>query len=327
MNKRKSITIHFNEIKSESNLILCFVHFNRKETPSENKITCLPPAPRITKGFESPPPTRRNLSAPPPLIRPKNRIRPKTDDESGKSSDSDGDETKTYTRTTYNLRRLAGVRDETNNNKSTKVIRTLRKRVVDDGKAIEMRNVSPVKRTKKTSTTTTTDTLTGPSFSKTSTKRQNCDNNLNPYSELHYLESIGSIRTIRRAKHPGINKVPMSKMTATPFISPESQNGWDRKTKLKISYRIGLIDDDIQFALIIYEPMTMVIRRNLLAEFQKAAEEEEEQRSRSTAASPKIPSLQSSPMDKLNQSKLMKTPLDRVKSKIERPSSLRRLRF
>lgn len=96
------------------------------------------------------------------------------------------------------------------------------------------------------------------------------------FSELKYLESVGSIRTIRRSKHPGINKVPtMQTDTPTPFVSPESQNGWDRKTKLKLSYRIGAqCTDDIQFALVIYEPLTMVTRRNLLNEFERAADED-----------------------------------------------------
>ena len=95
------------------------------------------------------------------------------------------------------------------------------------------------------------------------------------YSELKYLEAIGSIRTIRRAKHPGINVVPTNKTNpVSPFVSPESQNVWDRKTKLKISYRVGLLNQDIQFALIVYEPMTAISRRNLMEEFQQAALEE-----------------------------------------------------
>lgn len=130
------------------------------------------------------------------------------------------------------------------------------------------------------------------------------------YSELKYLEAIGSIRTIRRLKHPGINKVPSTSIpdTNTPFVSPESQNGWDRKSKLKISYRLGATTDDIQYALIIYEPLTNMFRRNLMEEFQQAAANE----------SPKASAA--------------KTP--RSKSRIKSPqikkdklASLRRLRF
>lgn len=280
----------------------------------------MPSTQRSLKSYGSPPPTRRNLNAPPPLIRCKNRIRPKTDEESGKSSDSDADEIQTNNKT-YNLRRLVGAREDVDKTKpqihGPRELRTLRKRVVDETKASDARSVSPMKRTKKA-----TDTgLTVASCSSST-----CDNS-KPYSELHYLESIGSIRTIRRAKHPGINKVPIAKTeVATPFVSPESQNGWDRKTKLKISYRYSLLNEnDIQFALIIYEPMTMLIRRNLLEEFQKAALEEEQKRA--TASSPKA-TLPSTPIDKLKRCDLIKTPLDRTKSnKIERPLTLRRLRF
>lgn len=95
------------------------------------------------------------------------------------------------------------------------------------------------------------------------------------YSELKYLEAIGSIRTIRLMKHPQVNRIPSTSNvdfeTNTPFVSPESQNGWDRKTKLKLSYRIGIDGNDVQYALIIYEPLTMISRRNLKVEFDLAA--------------------------------------------------------
>lgn len=131
------------------------------------------------------------------------------------------------------------------------------------------------------------------------------------YTDLKYLESIGSIRTIRRVKHPGINKVPSVKSdVVTPFISPESQNGWDRKTKLKLSYRLNTSDiNDIQFALIIYEPLTMVTRRNLLEEFEKAARDEPNH----TLST-----------NKTKSSTKLKVP---SKPKNDKLSSLRRLRF
>lgn len=213
------------------------------------------------------------------------------------------------------MRRLVGVHEEIDHSRQR---RTLRKRTVEETKASELRNVSPTKRTKKA-----TDPWAGPSLEKCPSSTRSCSQS-KPYSELNYLESIGSIRTIRRAKNPDINKIPTRTQTATPFVSPESQNGWDRKTKLKISYRISTTNEnDVQFALIIYEPMTMLIRRNLLEEFQKAALEEEQERA---SASPIVP-LPTTPIDSMNRTGLLKTPLDKIKTKIDKPISLRRLRF
>lgn len=161
------------------------------------------------------------------------------------------------------------------------------------------------------STSATSKTQSDPKQSTSTAPSLKC------YSELRYLEAIGSIRTIRRSKHPGINKLPTSSAhsgmvtTTTPLISPESQNGWDRKTKLKLSYRIGNTTNDIQFALIIYEPLTMVTRRNLLEEFQLAAEDEAN-RSRSVKKS----------HTRTNKTKAKATPL-----KSDKLLSLRRLRF
>lgn len=201
--------------------------------------------------------------------------------------------------------------------------RMLRKRIVTDKKIGDIqddRSSSPMKRSKKMLESCIE--ISHESSGRASCSSANVDL-LKPYSELKYLESIGSIRTIRRAKHPGINKVPTTKaITATPFISPESQNGWDRKTKLKISYRTGLKKkDDIQLALIIYEPLTMITRRNLLEEFQKAAEEEEQQTTRSSQK--KL----FSPVQSARETVQLKTPTIRTKPKNDKVSSLRRLRF
>lgn len=112
---------------------------------------------------------------------------------------------------------------------------------------------------------------------------------LNPHSKLNYLQSIGSIRMIRYAKYQNINNVSTARdpRGAPPLIWSDSRNNWDRwdsKIKLKISYRTGRMDlvqkeqkDEIQVALIIYESMEKLTRRNLLNEFQKVAEECEEQ--------------------------------------------------
>lgn len=234
----------------------------------------------------------------------------------------------------YNLRRLTTEGSQSKNviNASATIGqqegRMLRKRIVEETKSTDHpddRSSSPMKRSKKM-----LDSLHGtPCGGATSSDYACCSSDQSdfskPYSELKYMESIGSIRTIRRAKHPGINKVPSTKaITATPFVSPESQNGWDRKTKLKISYRTGLLKkDDIQFALIIYEPLTMVTRRNLLDEFQKAAEEDHQKlKSTPRSCASSVDTLRSP-----NNSVNLKTPSIRTKPKNEKVSSLRRLRF
>lgn len=304
---------YIHQLTNSKSPILNYIH--RKQTPIENSISCPTAAPQNkANAFDSPPPTRRKLDAPPPLIRCKNHIRSSAHDVSEKSSDSDGDEIKTSTKK-YNLRRLVGVHEEIDHSRQR---RTLRKRTVKETKASELRNVSPTKRTKKSA-----DSCAGPNLEKCSSSTRSRSQS-KPYSELNYLESIGSIRTIRRAKNPDINKIPTRTQTATPFVSPESQNGWDRKTKLKISYRVSTTNEnDVQFALIIYEPMTMLIRRNLLEEFQKAALEEEQERASSSSIVP----LPTTPIDSINRTGLLKTPLDKIKTKIDKPISLRRLRF
>lgn len=303
----------------------------RKETPIENAIFCTPSDVPSAAGYESPPPSKRNLEKPPPLYRHK-RFKRRVKEYHTASSSSD-DECGTDQKS-YNLRRTAcdGSRSQSKNviePKSKSVQsqegRMLRKRIVEEIKTIQPqddRSSSPMKRSKKM-----LDSINSICASSSSIACSSPNSDFSkPYSELKYLESIGSIRTIRRAKHPGINKVPSAKaITATPFVSPESQNGWDRKTKLKISYRTGLLkSDDIQFALIIYEPLTMITRRNLLDEFEKAAEEEKHQNKSSSKAlfSSALESIQSS-RGSIN----LKTPTIRTKPKNEKVSSLRRLRF
>lgn len=314
----------------------------RKETPIENAIICTStPAETVpaASGYESPPPSKRNLEKPPPLLRNK-RYKKRAIQYTTASSSSDDDCESNHP--SYNLRRLAGAGRQEG--------RTLRKRA-GDTKPTEAaaaaavgdddegdRSTSPMKRSKKM-----LDGIdhTAPATSSTanrSTHPMPAADFSKPFSELKYLESIGSIRTIRRAKHPNINRVPTAKttITATPFVSPESQNGWDRKTKLKLSYRTGLLKkNDIQFALIIYEPLTMVTRRNLLEEFQRAALEEEQQKNKLTprvlfSSSPASSSSPTLPLDALrsaNKSINLKTPTMRNKPKNDKVSSLRRLRF
>lgn len=302
----------------------------------------MPPVVPTAKSFESPPPSTRDLNNPPPLIPKKKIKKEKQDDDSNsskrasKSSDSDIEsDTKSY-----NLRSLTS--EEGKNVIPSSPHRTLRKRIIDEAKIIVTRTASPTKRTKKVVDTSTslnsmykpeakTKSAIASRSSKQSPKSNSCDLS-KPYSELKYLESIGSIRTIRRAKHPGINKVPTAKTeVVTPFVSPESQNAWDRKTKLKIGYRVGLLHNDIQFALIIYEPLSMVTRRNLMEEFQQAAMEEEQfKAARAAKASPSI--LFNSPLlpmiDHDTSLSLGKNSTSvRVKPKNDKIATLRRLRF
>lgn len=287
-------------------------------------------------GYDSPPPSKRNLDKPPPLHRNKRSKRHVEKYQTASSSSDDECETQ---HKSYNLRRTAcdGITSQSKNviqKSESKTVQTpecsgrLRKRIIVDTKTSSStqddRSTSPMKRSKKM-LDSINDTCDSPSSSMGCSSSAGVSNFSKPYSGLKYLESIGSIRTIRRAKHPGINKVPSAKaITATPFVSPESQNGWDRKTKLKISYRTGLVKTDLQFALIIYEPLTMITRRNLLDEFERAAEEDQHQNKSSSKAlftSP-LASIQS-PADSSN----LKTPTIRTKPKNDKVSSLRRLRF
>lgn len=79
------------------------------------------------------------------------------------------------------------------------------------------------------------------------------------YSALQYIESIGILRKIMTPKHRGVSNIHGS--------LPSGHQ--DRNAKLKISYRIRLLDGDVQFVLIIYEHLVKQrnSRRNLMAEF------------------------------------------------------------
>lgn len=104
------------------------------------------------------------------------------------------------------------------------------------------------------------------------------------YSPLMYLEVKGTLRMLNRSKHRGVQHTPTTSnnlnCTATNYTDLNSSNEllttnlssyWDRDTKLKISYRIRLLDKQIQFALIIYEHITRkpTTKRNLLSEFEE----------------------------------------------------------
>lgn len=283
-----------------------FIVFSRRDTPIENVEVRSSPAACASDEFDSPPSSNLIIRSdePPPLTRGKHFLKTESDDEPTPAKTK-----------TYNLRRFnEGAHKASSPGKCD--AKNSRKRAAKTTEITE--DESPTKRSKSTSTPTKSpnrslDTAYKQSETTQGTTRPSnatCSNQ-KTYTDLKYLESIGSIRTIRRVKHPGINKVPSVKTDAvTPFISPESQNGWDRKTKLKLSYRLNTSGiDDIQFALIIYEPLTMVTRRNLLEEFEKAARDE-----------PKHPPS----TNKIKSSTKLKIG---SKPKNDKLASLRRLRF
>lgn len=101
----------------------------------------------------------------------------------------------------------------------------------------------------------------------------------NKYSELIYLEAVGMIRMMRKSKHRGVTSSNFQSGSSTTndvtstdsalSLPVGSNNYWERSTRLKLSYRIRREDNDIQFALIIYEHVTKnpATRRNLMVEF------------------------------------------------------------
>lgn len=103
----------------------------------------------------------------------------------------------------------------------------------------------------------------------------------NVYSELQYLEAIGTVRSFQGSKHRGTrttHHIPREGSTSpvdglnipiptTPPGSSSSDHG-DKRTKLKLSYRKHIHTQEHQFALIIYEdltPRSSRVRRNLFS--------------------------------------------------------------
>ncbi|XP_055843331.1 uncharacterized protein LOC129910094 [Episyrphus balteatus] len=84
------------------------------------------------------------------------------------------------------------------------------------------------------------------------------------YSELKYFEAIGILRSCLQPEHKNFR-----------LSSTLNANGsWDRETKIQISYRIRLDDNDVQFALIIYKNLhsySALSKRNLMSEFDEVA--------------------------------------------------------
>lgn len=139
------------------------------------------------------------------------------------------------------------------------------------------------------------------------------------YSELHYIESKGILRQMRPPKHRGVSTTIVStsnddgdlnnetssssniSIMPTSSASITTNNPWDRPTKLKISYRIRLSDNHIQFALIIYDSITKNpnTNRNLSEEFKKMQSNKELTKSKkklnlNTKKSNTVPSMKKS---------------------------------
>ena len=101
------------------------------------------------------------------------------------------------------------------------------------------------------------------------------------FSELKYIEAIGTVRMIRKKKHRGISSPNSSQIAfdldADAICNEDmnlSSSYWDRNVRLQISYRINLSNNDVQFALIIYEHVTKNprTRRNLMSEFSEVVD-------------------------------------------------------
>ncbi|XP_065077451.1 uncharacterized protein LOC135700749 [Ochlerotatus camptorhynchus] len=110
----------------------------------------------------------------------------------------------------------------------------------------------------------------------------------NVYSELQYLEAIGTVRSCNESKHRGTRTThhipredssPTADGTSTPIPStPGSSAPSDKRTKLKLSYRKHVHTQEHQFALIIYEdltPRSSKVRRNLFCDEQPQVGTEE----------------------------------------------------
>lgn len=97
------------------------------------------------------------------------------------------------------------------------------------------------------------------------------------YSELQYLETVGTVRTANEPKHRGTrttHHIPREDPSAdssgpSEATTSSSSSIGEKRTKLKLSYRTHLRSQEVQFALIIYEHIssrTTAVRRNLFVE-------------------------------------------------------------
>lgn len=118
-----------------------------------------------------------------------------------------------------------------------------------------------VPRSTTTTTTTTQNCYQTPDWTMSSTPDTSNDVR---YSELKYFETSGILRSSLQPEHKSFRN-----------SSTLNANGsWDRETRIQISYRIRLDDNDVQFALIVYSnlhPYSALSRRNLMTEFDDVA--------------------------------------------------------
>lgn len=92
-------------------------------------------------------------------------------------------------------------------------------------------------------------------------------------SEIKYIEAVGTVRKLRKLKHRGIDS--RSKEVRI-YESPTGKHWEPGNTKLKISYRESVNQNDLQFVLVIYQHIdnNPRCRRDLMAEFAKTCTDE-----------------------------------------------------
>lgn len=116
-------------------------------------------------------------------------------------------------------------------------------------------------------------------------------NRHNTYSDLQYLETIGTVRTANEPKHRGTrttHHIPREDPSAdssgpSEATTSSTSSVGEKRTKLKLSYRTHLRSQEVQFALIIYEHISTrstAVRRNLFVE-EELAQNQESPRPRS----------------------------------------------
>ncbi|XP_058445417.1 uncharacterized protein LOC131426580 [Malaya genurostris] len=114
----------------------------------------------------------------------------------------------------------------------------------------------------------------------------------NAYSELQYLEAIGTVRMTNEQKHRGTRtthhipregtSLDSSGQSSTPTRTTDRA---EKRTRLRISYRRHLRTNEVQFALIIYElesSRSATVRRNLFCNEQDSTVASAEQTSSPT---------------------------------------------
>lgn len=132
----------------------------------------------------------------------------------------------------------------------------------------------------------------------------------NRFGPLLYLKANGVLRLHRPTKHRGVLA------PSTPSTSTSASGIWDREVQLLASYRLCLVDNTPQFALVVYEHRTRNprTRRNLFVEFDTSSDEEDI--NQKTPATP----ILSTADESSNRSSALK-------SSSAKKASLRRLRF